>query len=184
MYDKQYYKAWYEKNRAKQLLWQKEYYEDHKEHVLKKHRAWAQKNVDHTGSVWRLYGRRRRNKNPNIDKEYRLRKKARLMYKPLPESLTIKQSGINGLGLFAKEGIAQGTNLGMSHLKFNGTILRTPLGGFVNHSNTANVVKVELLMTNNDDPKLKFDYKKWNLITLQDIKEGEELTIRYTFYNV
>ena len=28
------------------------------------------------------------------------------MYKPLPESLTIKQSGINGLGLFAKEGIS------------------------------------------------------------------------------
>ena len=64
------------------------------------------------------------------------------MYKPLPDSLTIKPSGIDGLGLFAREGIAQGTNLGMSHLKFNGTILRTPLGGFVNHSNTANVVKV------------------------------------------
>ena len=38
------------------------------------------------------------------------------MYKPLPESLTIKQSGIDGLGLFAKEGIAQGANLGMSHV--------------------------------------------------------------------
>ena len=106
------------------------------------------------------------------------------MYKPLPDSLTIKPSGIDGLGLFAREGIAQGTNLGMSHLKFNGTILRTPLGGFVNHSNTANVVKVELLMTNKDDPKLKYHYKKRNLIKLQDIKEGEELTIRYTFYNV
>ena len=106
------------------------------------------------------------------------------MYKPLPDSLTIKPSGIDGFGLFAREGIAQGTNLGMSHLKFNGTILRTPLGGFVNHSNTANVVKVELLMTNQEDPKLKFDYKKWNLITLRDIKEGEELTIRYTFYKV
>ena len=33
------------------------------------------------------------------------------MYKPLPESLTIKQSGINGLGLFASEGIGQGTKL-------------------------------------------------------------------------
>jgi len=39
------------------------------------------------------------------------------MYKPLPESVTIKQSGINGLGLFAKEGIAQGANLGTSHIK-------------------------------------------------------------------
>ena len=77
MYDKEYYKKWYQQNREKQLLWQKEYYEDHKEHVLKKHKAWAKTKVDHTGSIWRLYGRRRRNKNPNIDKEYRLRKKYR-----------------------------------------------------------------------------------------------------------
>mgnify|MGYP006407971059 CR=1 FL=1 len=106
------------------------------------------------------------------------------MYKPLPDSLTIKTSKVNGLGLFAKEGIAQGTNLGMSHIKMNGNIIRTPLGGFINHSNDANVVKVELLMTNEDDPHMKFDYKKWNLITIRDIRKGEELTIRYTFYNV
>ena len=106
------------------------------------------------------------------------------MYKPLPESLTIQQSGIDGLGLFAKEGIAQGTNLGMTHLKMGQSIFRTPLGGFINHSNTANVVKIELRFTNEDDPKLKFDYKKWNLINLRDIKKGEELTVRYTFYNV
>ena len=103
------------------------------------------------------------------------------MYKPLPDSLTISQSGINGLGLFAKEGIAQGTNLGMSHLKLGEKIFRTPLGGFINHANVANVVKVELRMV---DEELKENYKKWNLITLRDIKEGEELTIRYTFYNV
>ena len=104
------------------------------------------------------------------------------MYKPLPESLTIQQSGINGLGLFAKEGIAQGTNLGMTHIKLNGNMVRTPLGGFINHSDDANVVKVELLMTN--EGKIKFNYKKWNLVTLRDIKKGEELTVRYTFYNV
>ena len=106
------------------------------------------------------------------------------MYKPLPESLTIKESKVDGLGLFAVKGIAQGTNLGMTHVKFNGTIWRTPLGGFINHSDDANVVKVELLMTNHDNPNLKFDYKKWNLITLRDIKKGEELTVKYTFYNV
>jgi len=104
------------------------------------------------------------------------------MYKPLPESLTIQKSGIDGLGLFAKEGIAQGTNLGMTHLKLNGNLFRTPLGGFINHSDDANVVKVELLMTN--ETKIKFNYKKWNLVTLRDIKKGEELTVRYTFYNV
>ena len=97
------------------------------------------------------------------------------MYKPLPDSLTIKQSGINGLGLFADQKVMQGTNFGVSHYKLNGDIIRTPLGGFINHSNTPNVVKVEL-----KDNK----YKKWNLVTLKDIEKGEEVTIRYTFYNV
>ena len=110
--------------------------------------------------------------------------KERNMYKPLPESVTIKQSKVNGLGLFADQKIMQATNLGMTHLKFNGTIFRTPLGGFINHSNTPNCEKVCLLMTNHDNPNLKFDYKKWNLITRQDIKKGEELTLRYTFYNI
>ena len=106
------------------------------------------------------------------------------MYKPLPESLTIQQSGINGLGLFARESLKQGMNLGMSHIKFNGAIVRTPLGGFINHSDTPNTEKAVLLMTNENNPKQKFDYKKWNLVTLRDIKKGEELTVKYTFYNV
>ena len=106
------------------------------------------------------------------------------MYKPLPESLTIKQSGINGLGLFAKEGIAQGTNLGMSHVLIGSGIIRTPMGGFINHSNDANTVKVELKINGTDDSLLKVATKKWNLITLRDIKEGEEVTVRYTFYDV
>ena len=98
------------------------------------------------------------------------------MYKPLPDSLTIKTSKVNGLGLFAQEGIAQGTNLGISHIKFGEEILRTPLGGFINHANEANCVKVELR-----DEKYT---KKWSLVALRDIKEGEELTLKYTFYNV
>ena len=101
--------------------------------------------------------------------------KEKNMYRPLPESLTIKQSKVNGLGLFAKEGIAQGTNLGTSHIKINSDIIRTPLGGFVNHANESNCVKVEL----KEDK-----YKKWSLVTIRDIKEGEELTLQYTFYKV
>ena len=178
MYDKQKAKDYYQKNKA---------------YILQVHQAWAKRNVDQAGSVWRKYGRWSRIRNPNIDKEYYARhreeillkkkiyyrKKEGLMYKPLPDSLTIKQSGIDGLGLFAQEGIAQGTNLGMSHLEIEDKIIRTPLGGFINHSNDANCVKVELRMTNG-----KFDYEKWNLVVLQDIKEGEELTVRYTFYHV
>ena len=106
------------------------------------------------------------------------------MYKPLPESLTIKTSKVNGLGLFADQKIMQGTNLGMSHLKIGDTIFRTPLGGFINHSNTPNCVKAELRMTNQDIQGHRYDYKKWNLIVSQDVKEGEELTVRYTFYKI
>ena len=105
-------------------------------------------------------------------------------YTPLPESLTIKQSGIDGIGLFAKEGIAQGTNLGMSHVLIGSGIIRTPMGGFINHSTDANTVKVELKINGTDDPLLKVATKKWNLVTLRDIKEGEEVTVRYTFYDV
>ena len=97
------------------------------------------------------------------------------MYRPLPDQLTIKTSKVNGLGLFATEGIAQGTNLGTTHLKLNGDIMRTPLGGFINHANEANCVKVELKEDN---------HKKWNLVTVRNIKEGEELTLQYTFYNI
>ena len=121
-----------------------------------------------------------------------------MMYKPLPDSLTIKPSKVNGLGLFAKEVIPQATNLGMTHLEIGKTILRTPLGGFINHANDPNCIKVKLLMTNHDDPncekaKLKFtnsdkqtDYlfNKWNLITIKDIKKDEEITLKYTFYKV
>ena len=106
------------------------------------------------------------------------------MYKPLIESLTIKKSGINGLGLFAEQDNMQGTNLGMSHVLIGSGIIRTPMGGFINHANEANTVKVELKINENDDPLLKVATKKWNLVTIKDIKEGEELTVRYTFYDI
>ena len=104
------------------------------------------------------------------------------MYKPLPDSLTIKDSGIHDLGLFAKEGVSQGTNLGTSHIKIGEHILRTPLGGFINHSNTHNCVKVEL--RSSDQLDRYYPHKHWNLVTVRDIKAGEELTVRYTFYKV
>jgi SET domain-containing protein len=106
------------------------------------------------------------------------------MYKPLPKSLTIKESKVDGLGLFAKEGIAQGANLGMSHVAIGSGIVRTPMGGFINHSDDANTVKVELKINNEDDPLLKVATKKWNLVAIRNIKEGEELTVKYTFYDI
>ena len=51
-------------------------------------------------------------------------------YRPLPRYLTIKDSGIDGLGLFASEDIAAGTYAGETHVKIdeNQDWLRTPLG--------------------------------------------------------
>ena len=113
-------------------------------------------------------------------------------YRPLPEGLTIHSSPIHDQGLFATKLLKKGTNLGMSHVELGKLILRTPLGGFVNHSNDPNCAKVKLLLTRQEwnhltdlpNDKFNMDFKKWNLVTLQDIKEGEELTVRYTFYNV
>ena len=102
------------------------------------------------------------------------------MYQPLPEHLTIAPSSIHRLGLFTEEDLEQGTNLGMSHLKFDGEIIRTPLGGFINHSDEPNCVRAKLRYTN----QAKLDYIKWNLIVIRDIKKVEELTVTYKFYTV
>ena len=38
------------------------------------------------------------------------------MYKPLPNYLTVRNSRIEGLGLFATQEIKQSTDLGISHI--------------------------------------------------------------------
>ena len=114
------------------------------------------------------------------------------MYKPLPNNLTIQTSSIHDCGIFAKEDIAEQTDLGMTHVELGKLILRTPLGGFLNHSNTPNCVKASFLLTRqqwnhrNDLPDEKYDhnFKQWNLITIKNIKKGEELTLKYTFYTI
>ena len=96
-------------------------------------------------------------------------------YKPLPEGLRIEKSKIQGYGLFTLLFLKQGINLGISHFKIKDELIRTPLGGFVNHSDDPNCEKIKL----NDK-----DYIKYNLVTIKDIEGGEELTVKYTFYNV
>ena len=59
------------------------------------------------------------------------------MYKPLPDSVTIKQSPIHGFGLYALERIKKGTLIGITHhinSHAENGVIRTPLGGFGNHS--------------------------------------------------
>lgn len=97
------------------------------------------------------------------------------MYHPLPKSVTIQQSNIEGLGLFATEFIPANTDLGMTHVydeRFTDNYIRLPLGGFFNHSTNPNCKVVH-----EDLP-----YKHIKLVTLQDIKVGEELTAYYSLY--
>ena len=96
------------------------------------------------------------------------------MYKPLPDYLTIKQSNIHGLGLFTTEEIPLNTDLGITHIidnRFEDGHIRTPLGGFFNHSKTPNCVIIK-----------EGDYLK--LITIVRIKANIELTTRYTLYKI
>ena len=109
--------------------------------------------------------------------------KTSAMYKPLPDNLRLGFSDIHDIGLFAKEDIPTGTNFGMSHLQFGKNIIRTPVGGFINHSDEPNCEKVKLTFTVEED-QAAYDFNRWNLVTIKDIKEGEELTLKYTFYNI
>jgi len=94
-------------------------------------------------------------------------------YRPLPSCLTISQSGIEGLGLFAKENIKKDVNLGISHIyhvDFEDSHIRTPLGGFVNYSDNPNC-------------KVSQTVDGYELSTIKEIKSGEELTLKYNLYN-
>ena len=80
-------------------------------------------------------------------------------YRPLPSFLTIAPSNIEGLGLFTSKRIESHIILGISHYQIEKKWIRTPLGGFINHSEDSNCKKLL-------------------------IKPNEELTLTYTFYNI
>ena len=105
------------------------------------------------------------------------------MYKPLPKELRLGFSDIHGIGVFTKQFIPVATNFGTTHLQFGKTLIRTPLGGFLNHSEDPNCEKVKLKFSN-EDKQPGYIFNKWNLVTLKDIKEEEELTLTYTFYKI
>ena len=107
-----------------------------------------------------------------------------MYYRPLPSNLRLGFSKIHDIGLFAKEKIKRGHDFGICHLKLGKNIFRTPLGGFINHSDTPNCTKTVFRVSNLHDAALKMDYKAWRLFAINDIKEGEELTLEYTFYKI
>ena len=93
-------------------------------------------------------------------------------YKPLPDSLYIGESKIHGQGLIAKENISEGTDLGVSHYKKNDHLIRTPLGGFINHSENPNCFINENIHYH--------DGQQRELYTTRPIEKGEEITVFYT----
>ena len=97
------------------------------------------------------------------------------MYKALPNCLHVKDSPIAGQGLFATQDIPDNMYLGISHVVVDDSIMRTPLGGFENHSDNPNCIK-------------GYEDEGWgkiyHMMTTRPIKKGEELFLKYTFYNV
>jgi len=91
-----------------------------------------------------------------------------MTYRPLPSYMTIKESPIDGLGLFT-------LTLGVTHVWYEevGSVFRTPLGGFINHSETPNCeIK-------------RFDGTiVSHLFPIRPIKAGEEITLKYTMYSI
>ena len=100
------------------------------------------------------------------------------MYRPLPDTLSIGRSDIDGLGLFAVEEIARGTILGITHIQhseFSDGWIRTPLGGFYNHSKTPNCYLGKRYLET---------VEVRELITLKDLRLGDELTCTYTLWDI
>ena len=96
-------------------------------------------------------------------------------YRPLPRTLYIDNSHIEGNGIFTSDELPKNEELGISHIKndsgdFHSDFIRTPLGGFINHSETSNCELYEC-----------GDYLK--LKTSKLIKAGEELTLTYSLYD-
>lgn len=97
-----------------------------------------------------------------------------MTYRPLPKELTIAKSKIEGLDLFASKDIKKGVILGISHVhdnRFENGFIRTPLGGFINHSEAPNLETIFI----NEDRFVK---------TIRSISKGEELTLNYTLYKL
>ena len=97
------------------------------------------------------------------------------MYKPLPDYITIKESTIQGLGLFATEDITANILIGKIHVpseKEENGYFRTPLGGFGNHSDDPNCSKI--LMEDGS----------WWISANQDIMAGEEICWSYSLYEI
>ena len=98
-------------------------------------------------------------------------------WRPLPDSITIKESKIEGLGVFATKDIPLDTDLGISHVydnRFPDNYIRLPLGAFINHHEMPNCKAII-----SESHELIGNIKHIRIITDKDILSGEELTLNY-----
>ena len=106
------------------------------------------------------------------------------MYRPLPPEVTIKKSNIDGLGLFSTYDIEEGYNLGITHIanaNFENQYIRTPLGGFINHSRIPNCKLIKSSLIAVDDLRRE---TVLILMTKQLIVANTELTTYYSLYKI
>ena len=86
----------------------------------------------------------------------------------------LKESPIHGMGLYAKEDIEKGHVFGITHVsdyEFEDGYIRTPLGGFFNHSEDPNC-----------EAYIEGRYIK--LKTIKEVKKYEELTAHYCLFDL
>ena len=93
-------------------------------------------------------------------------------YRPLPDIVHLDYSPIEGMGVFAKFDLDGKICIGITHIapiKKDLGRQRTPLGGFVNHSDNPNCFIV-----------VETEFSR--MYTVRPIMQGEELTVYYTGY--
>ena len=93
-------------------------------------------------------------------------------YRPLPDIVHLDYSPIEGMGVFAKFDLDGKICIGITHvapIKKDLGRQRTPLGGFINHSDNPNCFIV-----------VETEYSR--MYTVRPIMQGEELTVYYTGY--
>ena len=98
-------------------------------------------------------------------------------WRPLPDFLTIKESKIEGLGIFATKDIQDGSDLGISHVyddRFPDGYIRLPIGAFINHHEMPNCKAIV-----SESDSLLGKLKHIRIISIKDIEKGEEITIDY-----
>jgi|TARA_R110000796_G_scaffold168216_1_gene285114 SET domain-containing protein len=111
-----------------------------------------------------------------------------MYYRPLPNGLYIGLSKIEGQGVYTSKELLRGCKLGESHYRIDvsgvnsineeeneNIIIRTPLGGFMNHNVKPNCHRSQI--------RIKPGIDKWVITVVEDINPGEELTLKYEFYD-